>query len=404
MREGWRKVPLGKVAILDIDRVVVESQRSYPVAGVFNAGNGLFPRERMDGSATNYPALYRLHTDQLVMRKLTAWEGPITTVDEEYDGYFVSPEFPTFTLDRRFLEPSYMRLVCQTPELWEAMKNTSTGTVQRRKRVSPSALLSIELNLPPLQEQRRIADLISAVDDAIRRYRGVSATAWNVACAISDDHEQKAIGVSVVLSNLLASTVGGVWGSEPGTDQVDVHVVRSTEFSNDGFLMADSAVTRSVTTRQLVSRRLVPGDILLEKSGGGPKQPVGRVVFVEEAPVAPTVCANLSSSFDPIQVRVNPRYLFLRMLNWHRSGRTLEYQSQTTGIRNLRTKDYLEQSIVVPGIDEQNEFAALVTASLDVTYTAAASADASSNMRSSLLTDLLSGSHKLDDIYDALLE
>jgi type I restriction enzyme S subunit len=297
-----------------------------------------------------------------------------------------------------------MRLICQTPELWEAMKNTSTGTVQRRKRVSPSALLSIELDLPPLQEQRRIADLIAAVDDATRRSRGVSATAWNVACAMLNDDEQTVTGASVVLGNLLASTVGGVWGSESGTDQVDVHVVRSTEFSNNGRLMADNAVTRSVTTQQLVSRRLVPGDILLEKSGGGPKQPVGRVVFVEEAPIAPTVCANFVQLIRPDPSRVNPRYLFLRMLNWHRSGRTLEYQSQTTGIRNLRTKDYLQQAIVIPGIDEQNEFAALVTASLNVTYTAAASADTSSNMRSSLLTDLLSGSHKLDDIYDALLE
>ena len=50
------------------------------------------------------------------MRKLTAWEGPITIVDEEYDGYFVSPEFPTFTLNQHFIEPSYMRLICQTPE------------------------------------------------------------------------------------------------------------------------------------------------------------------------------------------------------------------------------------------------------------------------------------------------
>jgi type I restriction enzyme, S subunit len=83
MREGWRRLPLGKVAVLDIDRVTVESDHSYTVAGVLNAGNGLFPRETIGGSATNYPALYRLHTDQLVMRKLTAWEGPITTVGEE---------------------------------------------------------------------------------------------------------------------------------------------------------------------------------------------------------------------------------------------------------------------------------------------------------------------------------
>lgn len=139
MREDWQRLPLGKIAFLDIDRVAVQDEQNYPIAGVLNAGKGLFPRDSVRGSATNYPALHRLRSDQLVMRKLTAWEGPITIVGEEYDGYFVSPEFPTFTLNRHFIEPSYMRLICQTPELWEAMKNTSTGTVQRRKRVSPSA-------------------------------------------------------------------------------------------------------------------------------------------------------------------------------------------------------------------------------------------------------------------------
>ena len=186
MREGWRRLPLGRVAYLDIDRVVVEAHRSYPIAGVLNAGSGLFSREQLNGSATNYPALHRLHSGQLVMRKLTAWEGPITTVDEEYDGCFVSPEFPTFTLDRDALEPSYMCLICQTPTLWEAMKNASTGTVQRRKRVSPSALLSISLDIPPLPEQQRIVHLIESVDQAVARVRNVEAAAATVRSSLTE--------------------------------------------------------------------------------------------------------------------------------------------------------------------------------------------------------------------------
>ena len=337
------------------------------------------------------------------MRKLTAWEGPITTVDDEYDGFFVSPEFPTFTLDRRALDPSFMRLVCQTPSLWEAMKNTSTGTVQRRKRVSPSALLSIELDLPPVQEQRRIVNLIATVDNAINYSCSVSTAAWDVTCAMLNDHERTVAGDSVVLHDLLSSTVGGVWGLEPGIDQIDVRIVRSTEFSNDGRLTVSGGVTRSVTARQLASRQLAPGDILLEKSGGGPKQPVGRVVFVEN-PVDPTVCANFVQLVRPNPTRINPRYLFFRMWHWHSAGRTLEYQSQTTGIRNLRTKDYLAQSIVLPAIDEQDAFVALLLAAVGMAYTASDGAEASSSVRSSLLADLLSGSHKMPDIYDALLD
>jgi hypothetical protein len=251
MREGWRRLSIARIASLDIDRVAVVAGQSYPIAGVLNAGKGLFAREQIDGSATNYPVLHRLHSGQLVMRKLTAWEGPITTVTDEYDGYFVSPEFPTFTLNREAIEPSYMRLVCQTPVLWEAMKNTSTGTVQRRKRVSPSALLSIEFDVPPLHEQRRIVSLLTAVQNVTDCSETVSNAAWNVASAALDAHEQNVSGDPTTIREGLSVTVGGIWGSEPGEDEIDVRVFRSTEFRSDGRLATSSSVIRSVTARQL---------------------------------------------------------------------------------------------------------------------------------------------------------
>jgi len=392
MREGWQRLPIARVASLDIDRVAVVAGQSYPIAGVLNAGKGLFAREQIDGSATNYSVLHRLHSGQLVMRKLTAWEGPITTVTDEYDGYFVSPEFPTFTINRELIEPSYMRLVCQTPALWEAMKDTSTGTVQRRKRVSPSALLSIEFDVPPLHEQRRIVSLLTAVQNVTDCSEAVSNAAWNVASAALDAHEQNASGDPAAIRDVLSATVGGIWGSEPGEDEIDVPVFRSTEFRSDGRLATSSSVVRSVNARQLATRQLVAGDILLEKSGGGPKQPVGRVVFVEQ-PTGPSVCANFIQLVRPDPARVDPRYLFFRMWNWHRTGRTREYQSHTTGIRNLRTKDYLAQSLLVPAIDEQRAFVSLIQSIVSAAHAASDTAVASSTVRSSLLAELLSGNH-----------
>jgi type I restriction enzyme, S subunit len=162
MRDSWRRVRLGDVAELDIDRVAVEPERLYRIAGVMNAGNGLFEREAIRGSETNYAVLHRLRAGQLVMRKLTAWEGPITTVGADFDGLFVSAEFPTFTLAPALL-PSFMALVCQQPSFWDAMKDRSTGTVQRRKRVNPGELLRIAIDLPPREEQRRIVDLVASV-------------------------------------------------------------------------------------------------------------------------------------------------------------------------------------------------------------------------------------------------
>jgi len=166
----WETFALGDVAKLGIDRVRVEPDAEYGMAGLLIAGQGLFRRETIIGRATAYPTLHRLHAGQLVMRKLTAWEGPITTVPDAYDGAFVSTEFPTFTLNQSLLLPEYMRLICQRLDFHAEMKMRSTGTAERRKRLNPDGLLAINVMLPPVRIQLEIVAAIAAIDAAAASY------------------------------------------------------------------------------------------------------------------------------------------------------------------------------------------------------------------------------------------
>jgi type I restriction enzyme S subunit len=167
----WETVSLGDVATLDIERVPVRPDDEYRPVGVKIAGQGLFWREAIRGSETNYTTLNRLREGRLVMRKLTAWEGPITTVRPEFDGGYVSSEFPTFALDETRLLPEYMRLVCQRPSFHAEMRMRSTGTAERRNRLKPDDLLSIEIDLPGLDEQAAIVGVVATLDEAIEATR-----------------------------------------------------------------------------------------------------------------------------------------------------------------------------------------------------------------------------------------
>lgn len=187
MAAEWETVELGEVATLDIDRVAVQPDEEYRLVGVLIAGQGLFWRDTIRGRETNYPELLRLREGQLVMRKLTAWEGPITTVPPEFDGGYVSSEFPTFRLDKTRLLPGYMRLICQRPSLHAEMRMRSTGTAERRNRLKPGDLLSIEVDLPPLAEQRAIAEVVDATG-ALEAAYGHEAKAAAAALSAARDH------------------------------------------------------------------------------------------------------------------------------------------------------------------------------------------------------------------------
>jgi type I restriction enzyme, S subunit len=163
------------------------------------------------------------------------------------------------------------------------------------------------------------------------------------------------------LGDVVEHTIGGVWGGESGTDEVEVTVVRSTEFTKRGYLNFETGVSRSIKHSQLKSRELKVGDILLEKSGGGPDQPVGRVVYVTREIPNKFVCSNFVQLIRPNSKIVEPLFLFHIMWRWHAINRTLEFQAQTTGIRNLRTPDYLEQEINLPTLPEQKRIVDLIS-------------------------------------------
>ena len=157
---------------------------------------------------------------------------------------------------------------------------------------------------------------------------------------------------AVPLADVLEHSIGGVWGSAPGQDEVDVRVIRVTELKKHGRLEPSTAALRSISNRQLQTRQLRPGDLLLEKSGGGPKTPVGRVGLVQVVE-GHAVCANFMQLMRPNPALVSARFLHLFLNHFHMQGGTLRMQTATTNIRNIKASGYLTVPVPLPPLDEQ---------------------------------------------------
>jgi type I restriction enzyme S subunit len=400
MREGWRRVTLGDVTEPVSRPHSVKAEDTYRTLGVRAKGKGVFERESQQGSAIKANRLFAVQPGDFVYNRLFAGTGSFGIVLAEHEGAFVSNEFPLFRCDPEVLISDYLFLLFQQTRVWQLVEMECTGTTQSRSRWKEERFNKFVVDLPPLAEQKRIVDLIAAVDEAIAAAGVLQGLARIAGDAYLAGHSDLSTG-EVPIADLIAHTIGGVWGAEPGAGEIDATVVRSTEFTNDGVLAA-SEVVRSITRTQLRSRELRHGDILLEKSGGGPNQPVGRVVWVDD-PEPRTVCANFVQLVRPDPEKVEPKYLFYRLFDWHRRGRTLTFQNQTTGIRNLRTKDYLSQPISLPSRKRQREVVETVDALVAVADRARREAEALRNLRAAFISDLLSGAHEIPASYDDLL-
>lgn len=142
---------------MDVSEEAVQPTNQYQLAGVYGFGRGLFERGPILGADTNYRRLHRLRTDQVVLSRLKAFEGAVAVVPKEFDGWVLSPEFPTFSprFDRIDLE--YLAMLCEWPSLWALMRDSSAGIGARRERVSAQTFLGIAVPLPCLGRQREMA-------------------------------------------------------------------------------------------------------------------------------------------------------------------------------------------------------------------------------------------------------
>jgi len=104
----YPQVPLGEVLRAAPDEVVVEPDEMYRVAGIYSFGRGLFARPTIQGTDTKYKTLFRLREDQFVYSRLKAFEGAVAIVDGQFDGAFVSQEFPQFNAVRERVDPTFL--------------------------------------------------------------------------------------------------------------------------------------------------------------------------------------------------------------------------------------------------------------------------------------------------------
>ena len=163
------------------------------------------------------------------------------------------------------------------------------------------------------------------------------------------------------LKDVFSLQITGEWGIEYTENETNTKVLRTTNFTLDGIINYSDVVLRCIHKDKVEKKKLRYGDIILEKSGGTEKTPVGRVVFCDESIEKDTyLCNNFTQAMRVNREIAVPKYVFYFMWNLHNSGKTELLQNKTTGIRNLQVKSYLNEEIPLPPLDEQRKIAAVL--------------------------------------------
>lgn len=165
--------------------------------------------------------------------------------------------------------------------------------------------------------------------------------------------------MDIRIRDLVTDIISGEWGGEPLANS-GTKVIRTSNFTNNGEIDFNNLAIREIAHQKVQRKKLLKGDIIIEKSGGSPSQPVGRVVFFNISTNEDYICNNFTTILRPNQQIVSPDFLFYQLLIAYHKGKTLKYQNKTTGIINLKLVKYLNEKIKVPSLTEQKKLVAIL--------------------------------------------
>lgn len=397
MREGWGLTPLASVTRQVIEPIDLRPDVEYKNLGVKWYAAGTFLREPKPGRDIKASRLYRVRPGQFVYNRLFATEGSFALVRAEDAEAVASNEFPVFDVDTSRLLPEYLYLHFQQEAVWQEVNRQCTGTTKSRLRWKEERFRAYALPLPSLREQRRIVDLVGALDDTIAAGEREAAKTAGLAVEM---RRALPTGDEVELGDLLTAIESGV-----STRPVDGVGKRLKLLSLAAVRPARFHPTeiKEVGAAALPERaRLREGDLLVTRSNTPDR--VGYVCVAHGVP-EDTFLPDLVWRLVPDGQRVSRDYLEQVLSSPQlRSMITASASGTSESMRKINKAGFARLRVPLPDRAQQDAYTGPLRGIADLELRQSEAIAGLKELRARLLPALLSGEHEIPESYDELME
>lgn len=166
-KNQWTKMKIGEFT-RPTQRIVKKPAKAFKALGLRSHGKGTFLKENFDPAAIELTELFEVKKDDLIVNITFAWEGAIAIAGAGDDGALVSHRFPTYVFNTAHVIPEYFRHVITQRIFVRKLGLISPGGAGRNRVLSKRDFLRIEVPIPTIAEQQRIAAVLNGCDREIR--------------------------------------------------------------------------------------------------------------------------------------------------------------------------------------------------------------------------------------------
>jgi type I restriction enzyme S subunit len=264
------------------------------------------------------------------------------------------------------------------------IKETCRGTTV--PHVSPDAIANMDLKIPPLPEQKRIIDLISSVDSYIEAFKKQLKNAKKSRNAVL--HELLTAGGDDWIKTTLEEIAEVIMGQSPDG--------KSYNEKGEGlpFMQGSAEFGEHHPTPEKwcsdPKKIAGPGDLLLSV-----RAPVGDTNFANQR-------IAVGRGLSVIRAKSNSLNEFIRYVIQLNVAEMIA-SSGTGMFASITGKNLKQFKVLLPPLLEQKRIVEIILSMDKVVDQTQEAIDKAQNLRSGLLSDLLSGEHEIPASYDKVM-
>jgi type I restriction enzyme S subunit len=213
----------------------------------------------------------------------------------------------------------------------------------------------LQVLVPPIDEQKRIAGVLSSLDDKIDLLNRENATLEDLAETLFRHYfieNPDPTWKEGKLGDYVIETIGGEWGTEvpEGESNMPVRCLRGADVAdlNDG--IATRTPLRYIKPSKYEKIKPNNGDIILEISGGTDTCSTGRVAYINDSVKHLFDYPIVFSNFCRL-LRVKEKYMYFvycYFRHLHKQGEFFNLENGSSGIHNLNYKAALYDDLGWP--------------------------------------------------------
>lgn len=273
--------------------------------------------------------------------------------------------------------------------------------------LTQNILNNIEVDVPALDIQKKIASVLESLDEKIRLNNEINNNLEQQAQALFKewfiDNPENIYWSAGTFRELIQSTLNGDWGKETptGNNIEKVYCIRGADIPEVKAGNKGKMPTRYILPKNLANKKLEAGDIVVEISGGSPTQSTGRCTAITQSLLdrydSSMVCTNFCKAIKPKNGYSLFVYYYWQYL--YEKSVFFSYENGTTGIKNLDFTGFIEtEPIIVPPFDKVQAFDDYCKSIFNQVFANGKQSEQLASLRDTLLPRLMSGELDVSDI------